>query len=268
MSWCRLPGRRVSWYQSFLKGARRYADARGPRDAIADYVMVAVMRPGARGTGERIRRSTVPGSLMEPPKKKSVSASAAWREARALLWAHRRRLATGLALMLVSRLAGLVLPASSKYLIDDVLGRGRAELAPAHCTGRRGGHARAGGHVVCALSDPGRSRSACDHRHAQARPGARDAPARSLLRLDADRRAGLENHVRCRRHQESRRHGTGAARGRPGDRGDGARRAVLAELASDGDHDPRARGIWRRHGVRLPHAASRSSASAARSTPK
>ena len=67
---------------------------------------------------------------MEPPKKKSVSASAAWREARALLWAHRRRLATGLALMLVSRLAGLVLPASSKYLIDDVLGRGRAELLP------------------------------------------------------------------------------------------------------------------------------------------
>jgi subfamily B ATP-binding cassette protein MsbA len=67
---------------------------------------------------------------MEPPKKKPVSASAAWREARALLWAHRRRLAMGLALMLVSRVAGLVLPASSKYLIDDVLGQGRAELLP------------------------------------------------------------------------------------------------------------------------------------------
>jgi ABC-type multidrug transport system fused ATPase/permease subunit len=67
---------------------------------------------------------------MEPPKKKSVSASAAWREARALLWAHRRRLVTGLALMLVSRLAGLVLPASSKYLIDEVLGKGRADLLP------------------------------------------------------------------------------------------------------------------------------------------
>jgi len=39
-----------------------------------------------------------------------VSASAAWREARALLWAHRRRLTLGLALMLVSRVAGLVLP--------------------------------------------------------------------------------------------------------------------------------------------------------------
>ena len=67
---------------------------------------------------------------MEPPKKKAVSASAAWREARALLWAHRRRLALGLTLMLVSRLAGLVLPASSKPLMDDVFGKQRADLLP------------------------------------------------------------------------------------------------------------------------------------------
>ncbi len=67
---------------------------------------------------------------MEPPKKKSVSASAAWREARALLWTHRRRLVLGLVLMLVSRLAGLVLPWSSKYLIDDVVGNKRTDLLP------------------------------------------------------------------------------------------------------------------------------------------
>jgi subfamily B ATP-binding cassette protein MsbA len=67
---------------------------------------------------------------VEAPKKKGVSASAAWREARALLWAHRRRLITGLILMLVSRLAGLVLPASSKYLIDDVVGKSRTDLLP------------------------------------------------------------------------------------------------------------------------------------------
>jgi ABC-type multidrug transport system fused ATPase/permease subunit len=65
---------------------------------------------------------------MDVPKKKSVSPSAAWREARALIWAHRRRLTLGLGLMLVSRLAGLVLPASSKYLIDDVVNGGRSEL--------------------------------------------------------------------------------------------------------------------------------------------
>jgi subfamily B ATP-binding cassette protein MsbA len=65
---------------------------------------------------------------MDAPKKKGVSLSAAWREARALVWAHRRRLALGLSLMLVSRLAGLVLPASSKYLIDDVINGGRSDL--------------------------------------------------------------------------------------------------------------------------------------------
>jgi subfamily B ATP-binding cassette protein MsbA len=65
---------------------------------------------------------------MDAPKKKSVSLSAAWREARSLVWAHRRRLMLGLGLMLVSRLAGLVLPASSKYLIDDVLNGGRSDL--------------------------------------------------------------------------------------------------------------------------------------------
>src|SRR4029450_12618902 len=51
-----------------------------------------------------------------------------WREARALIWARRGRIGLGLALMLVNRLAGLVLPAPSKFLIDDVIGKGRADL--------------------------------------------------------------------------------------------------------------------------------------------
>jgi subfamily B ATP-binding cassette protein MsbA len=62
-----------------------------------------------------------------PPKKK-IDSAAAWREFRELLWVHRRRLTIGLTLMMISRLSGIVLPALSKYVIDDVIGKGRHEL--------------------------------------------------------------------------------------------------------------------------------------------
>src|SRR3970040_443551 len=79
--------------------------------------------------GERISGNTVRAAqAMEPTTKKKVSVSAAWREARELVWAHRRRLGLGLVLMLVGRLAGLVLPASSKWLIDEVIGKSRTDL--------------------------------------------------------------------------------------------------------------------------------------------
>jgi len=58
---------------------------------------------------------------MAPPTKKKTNYKAAWPEARALIWKHRRRIGIGMVLMLVSRLAGLVLPASPKILIDHVL---------------------------------------------------------------------------------------------------------------------------------------------------
>src|SRR5687768_13013665 len=61
-------------------------------------------------------------------EKKKISLSQAWRDARELIWAHRSRLALGMALMLVNRLVGLVLPASSKYLIDEVIIKQRGEL--------------------------------------------------------------------------------------------------------------------------------------------
>ena len=60
--------------------------------------------------------------------KKPLSMPIVWREARDLMWAHRTRLAAGLALMLVNRFSGLVLPATSKFLIDDVIGRRQGHL--------------------------------------------------------------------------------------------------------------------------------------------
>ena len=65
---------------------------------------------------------------MADDTKKKVTLSTAWREARELIWARRGRLALGMGLMAISRLAGLVLPATSKILIDDVVGKSRADL--------------------------------------------------------------------------------------------------------------------------------------------
>jgi subfamily B ATP-binding cassette protein MsbA len=61
---------------------------------------------------------------MTPPtdaKKPKYDTKRAWGEARALIWEHRRSVAIGLVLMLVSRAAGLVLPYAPKYVIDEVL---------------------------------------------------------------------------------------------------------------------------------------------------
>src|SRR5215207_10572853 len=66
--------------------------------------------------------------MTEEKKKKRLSPSQAWRDARELIWAHRSRLALGMGLMLVNRLVGLVLPASSKYLVDEVIIKRRGEL--------------------------------------------------------------------------------------------------------------------------------------------
>jgi ATP-binding cassette, subfamily B, putative efflux pump len=75
----------------------------------------------SRGT----RGATAPTSSVE---KKKVDAKRAWRETRDLMGRHKRSLAIGFAFMIVNRLAGLVLPASSKYLIDDVIGKQRADV--------------------------------------------------------------------------------------------------------------------------------------------
>ena len=85
-------------------------------------------------TGEHMGRRSAAAAGFDPAKKKKVSSADAWREARELLWAHRRRLTLGLALMLVSRLAGLVLPASSKYLIDETPVIDSATLRYSRCT--------------------------------------------------------------------------------------------------------------------------------------
>ena len=47
---------------------------------------------------------------------------------RKIIWPRRKLLLLGLALILLNRLSGLALPAASKFLVDDVIGKGDVEL--------------------------------------------------------------------------------------------------------------------------------------------
>src|SRR5207245_6202092 len=62
-----------------------------------------------------------------PPKKKLQLASLR-REFQELVWPRKRLLGIGLGLILINRVAGLVLPATTKFLIDDVIGKHNVAL--------------------------------------------------------------------------------------------------------------------------------------------
>ena len=64
----------------------------------------------------------------QPPKKPKVDPKRAWAEARLLLAEHKTSLTIGMILMLISRVAGLVLPWTSKFLIDTIIGKHRPDL--------------------------------------------------------------------------------------------------------------------------------------------
>jgi subfamily B ATP-binding cassette protein MsbA len=65
---------------------------------------------------------------MAENEKKKLRWESARAEARELIWAHRRRLALGAVLMLINQAMGLVMPASTKFLIDDVIVKGRTDM--------------------------------------------------------------------------------------------------------------------------------------------
>ena len=65
---------------------------------------------------------------MAEEKKKQVDYASSWAEARKIIWNSRWRLLLGSVLLLISRLAGMVLPLSTKYIGDEVFVNQRYEL--------------------------------------------------------------------------------------------------------------------------------------------
>jgi subfamily B ATP-binding cassette protein MsbA len=66
----------------------------------------------------------------KPPKKKLDRARVKLilADARELIWRSRVRLLIGIPLLLINRVTGLVLPATTKFLIDDVIAKGNHQL--------------------------------------------------------------------------------------------------------------------------------------------
>ena len=63
--------------------------------------------------------------MAKPTKITGNSLRHAFRE---IIWPRRKLVAVGLFLVVLNRLSGLVLPYSTKYLVDDVLGEGQFDL--------------------------------------------------------------------------------------------------------------------------------------------
>jgi subfamily B ATP-binding cassette protein MsbA len=61
-------------------------------------------------------------------QSKKISGASLRHAFQEIIWPRRKLVALGLLLILINRLAGLVLPASTKYLVDDVIARGDTDL--------------------------------------------------------------------------------------------------------------------------------------------
>jgi ABC-type multidrug transport system fused ATPase/permease subunit len=84
---------------------------------------------GLAGLPRADRRGGAAGRARPDEKKrKAPPLKVVLRDAGELLSARKGRLAFGFGLLAVNRLAGLVLPGTTKYLLDEVIGKGRREL--------------------------------------------------------------------------------------------------------------------------------------------
>jgi len=70
----------------------------------------------------------MPAEEKKPKRKQSEQIRELWPDLREMILPRRKILAVGFVLMIINRLSGLVLPGSTKYLIDDVIGKKNWDL--------------------------------------------------------------------------------------------------------------------------------------------
>jgi subfamily B ATP-binding cassette protein MsbA len=102
--------------------------------SVSEPVSTLPRRPARAGLYGGLVSSKQPLPVREPgeargaPPKKPLSLRIVLGDAADLVKAHKARLALGLGLMMINRLCGLVLPGTTKYLLDDVIGKGHREM--------------------------------------------------------------------------------------------------------------------------------------------
>jgi ABC-type bacteriocin/lantibiotic exporter with double-glycine peptidase domain len=84
--------------------------------------------PGIRSTSIGSPERTSKRNRERPEGKAPLNWKAIWPQVWELVKPRRGVLFLGLILIIISRVAGLVLPASTKYLVDDVIGNRQEEL--------------------------------------------------------------------------------------------------------------------------------------------
>ncbi|HET9228440.1 MAG TPA: ABC transporter ATP-binding protein, partial [Thermoanaerobaculia bacterium] len=96
------------------------SSSRATRSGLFGGLVSSKQRRSGQEPGEK------EGDKKKP--KKPLTSRVVLADAAELVKARKGRLLLGLGLLLVNRLAGLVLPGTTKYLLDEVIGKGNREM--------------------------------------------------------------------------------------------------------------------------------------------
>ena len=141
-----------------------------------------------------------------------------WPDIREMMHPRQRILAIGFGLMIISRICGLVLPVSTKFLIDNVIGKKQMQSAAPLVLAVVAATIIQGITSFANHSTGFQSRATIDRRNAPQGPGAHRTASGLVLRRQQVRNAGVAHHDRRGRHPQLARHRADRIFGRPADR--------------------------------------------------
>ena len=86
------------------------------------------LRAERRGSSQNVHWKEVAGKISKPKKSQSETLRAIWPDLREMVLPRRGMLAFSFVLMVINRVSGLVLPTSTRYMIDNVITKKQLNL--------------------------------------------------------------------------------------------------------------------------------------------